>query len=716
VPRKEVHIDTRWLLAGSGYGVDSLQKEDPMSTSERERERLCRSQTDKEDSMITRGRERQKLSRREFLKSSALATAGIAVAACAKKPTEAPAPTKEEAPTKAAATATPEPAGASARQAPAFQEKVKAGELPALEERISQEPRAIEPLHKIGKYGGDYVQGILNPRDYPLGRVVVYEPLMRWDPDWTEIIPSVATSFEVQDDAKTYVFNLRKGMKWSDGEPFTADDVVFWREEYEEKDLWPNFPTTYSTKSGPVDVGKVDDYTVKFSFQDPSGLFPMIVAQKFDGMMYKPAHFNRQFIPAHADKAALDAKIKEAGVSNWYEGYPTWTDGTQTAGVPVIWAWMITPYDAASNQIIFEQNPYYWCQDSEGNQLPYLDRFVSKIAQDREAIIMMCVAGEISYQYHHVSELKNKPMYVQNAEKGDFHTVECIYPGMGDAILNMNLTHKDPVKRQLFQNKRFRIGVSYALNRQETVDIANQGVGTPWQPSPLPESSYYDEEMSTQYLEYDPEKANEILDEVIPDRDADGFRLGPDGKQLTILCEIDSDRQSHIDTCELVKKYMADVGIRWENKVQDKTLNWAKMPENELEVWPFYGDAGLDFDILGSPKNYFAVGQNSFFAPLWGAWYSSGGTEGEEPPEAMQKQMALYAELQASGDPEFQHEKMEEILNIAKEEFWTVGTWRGGLFIAICKNKFRNVPDKHWVTWPYPDPGPFNPCTFFWDT
>jgi peptide/nickel transport system substrate-binding protein len=78
--------------------------------------------------------------------------------------------------------------------------------------------------------------------------------------------------------------------------------------------------------------------------------------------------------------------------------------------------------------------------------------------------------------------------------------------------------------------------------------------------------------------------------------------------------------------------------------------------------------------------------------------------------------MAIYAEVQASGDPEFQHEKMEEILRIAKEEFWTVGTWRGGLFVAICKNKFKNVPDKHWVTWPYPDPGPFNPCTFFWET
>jgi peptide/nickel transport system substrate-binding protein len=241
---------------------------------------------------------RAKLNRRDFLRSSALAAAGIALAACAKQPTEAPTPSEEEAPTKAAVTAPAEPAGASAKQAPAFQEKVKAGELPALEERLSQEPRAIEPLHKIGKYGGDYVQGILNPRDYPLARVVQYEPLMRWDPDWTEIIPSVAKGFEVQDGAKAYTFSLRKGMKWSDGEPFTADDVVFWREEYEEKDLWPNFPTTYSTKSGPVEVSKVDNYTAKSSFQDPSWLFPTIVAQKFDGMMYKPAHHNRQFIPS----------------------------------------------------------------------------------------------------------------------------------------------------------------------------------------------------------------------------------------------------------------------------------------------------------------------------------------------------------------------------------------------------------------------------------
>jgi peptide/nickel transport system substrate-binding protein len=630
--------------------------------------------------------------------------------ATATTPPKAAAATATPVPQKAAATATP--IISKYREAPQLAELVEQGTLPPVDERLAEEFLPLEPVHKIGKYGGDFVQGGLSPSSDL--RVLKYEPLARWNIPWTEVIPGLAKEWEAQDESRTWVFYLRKGIKWSDGEPVTADDVLFYFEELSNTDLYPNYPKKYTTKSGPGTISKLDDYTVEFSFAEPFGLFALLMAARFDGNVYSPSHYNKQFFPGYADKAALDAKIKEEGVTNWYEGYATWVNPMVNSEVPVIWAWDLTSTPPGSPQVVFERNPYYWKADTEGNQLPYCDRFVIRVAGDREAIIMMAVAGEISYQYHHISELKNKPMYLKNADKGDFHIVDCTYPGMGDCILHFNLNHKESAKRQLFQDKQFRIGISHALNRQEMVDIANQGVGFPWQPSPLPESTFYDEEMAMQYIKYDLEKANASLDEVIADKDSEGFRLGPDGESLGIVCIINSDRQSHIDSCELIKQYMADVGIRWENKVQDRALSGEMMAANEHDVWPFYGDAGLDFDILLQPKNYFAM--NTWYAPLWAQWYNSGGSEGEEPPEAMQMQMALYDELTSSGDPEFQHETMEEILRIAKEEYWTVGTWRGGKFCAICKNSFKNVPDAHWVTWPYPDPGPFNPCTFFWDT
>jgi len=668
----------------------------------------------------------KRFNRRDFLRMTTFTIASMAVSSCgtqekATEPVEE-APV-EEAPVEEATTAVeattapaPETSTVSPHQAPALQEKVEAGELPSLAERLPEEPLVIEPLEEIGVYGGDYVQGCLNPQDYVIARAVFYEPLVRWDPDWTKIIPGLATEWETPDDGMTWIFHLREGVKWSDGQPFTADDILFWYEEITNEDLYPSFPSKYSTKNGPLTVEKIDDYTVQFNFLDPNGLFPALLAQKFDGMVYKPAHYCKQFFPGYVDDEELSEKAKEVGADAWYEAYEQWTDPTQNADVPVVWAWKLTPTSADSTQVIFDRNPYYWKVDTEGNQLPYCDRLVNVLCGDRESIVMMAVAGEISYQYHHISELKNKPMYEENKEQGDFHVVDCTYPGMGDCILNFNLTHEDSVKRQVFQNKQFRIGISHAVNRQEMVDIAYMGVGTPWQAAPLPESSFHDEEMALQYTEYDPDTANEILDEVLPEKDSEGFRLGPDGEPFGIVCEIMSDRQAHIDSCNLIKDYLAEVGIRWENKVEDSRVIWDKLAtgENNIDVWPFFGDAGLDYDIYLSPKNYFAVGINSFFAPLWGLWYSSDGAEGEEPPEPMKRQMEIYREVVSCADPDERHEQMEEILRIAKEEFWTVGTWRSGKFCAICKNNFKNVPDKHWVTWPYPDPGPFNPCTFFW--
>ena len=201
----------------------------------------------------------EKLNRRDFLRLSALTAAGVAVAACAKQATEAP--TKAAAPTAttaaAAPTATPVPAGPSTKQAPALIDKVKAGSLPALEERLTAEPEVVPVIEQIGKYGGDMGLGTLGVADGAIfSRYTEYENLARWDVDWTDVVPNIAKSWEVQDEGKTFVFSLRKNMKWSDGEPFTADDYLFWYEENTDTELTPVFSTTWSTFGGPAVLTK----------------------------------------------------------------------------------------------------------------------------------------------------------------------------------------------------------------------------------------------------------------------------------------------------------------------------------------------------------------------------------------------------------------------------------------------------------------------------
>jgi peptide/nickel transport system substrate-binding protein len=657
----------------------------------------------------------EKLNRRDFLRLSALTAAGVAVAACAKA-TEAPpveAPTKAPEQPKEEPTATPEPAGPSTSQAPMLQEKVSSGDLPALEERLSQEPLVVEPIVQIGTYGGDGRQGTLGVADGAIySRFIEYENFTRWNVEWTDIIPGVAKSWEVQDDGKTFVFSLRKGMKWSDGEPYTADDAMFWYEEQSDTDLHPTFSKRWSTKGNPVVMSKVDDYTVKMAFSDPYGLFLPLTCRP-GSSHYSPKHHREQFFPAYADKAELDAKIKEAGVTYWYEAYGDWTNARLNPEHPCIWSWHYTSVLGDSPQFICDRNPYYWKTDPEGSQLPYLDREVFTVQGDREAIVMMAVAGEISFQGRHIASLANKPLFMDNMEKGDYHFKDVTGSGMNAMMVPLNLAHKDEVLRELFQKKDFRIALSHAINRQEIIDVVNLGQGEPWQGAPLPESPNYNETLAKQYTEFDPDKANMMLDEILPDKDDEGFRLRPDGETLGIVAEVSSNQQSRIDSLELIKQYWADVGIRITIKTEDRSLFYERKAANEHDLAVWGGDGGMDNVI--EPRWYFPYSHESIYGIPFADWYNSGGAEGMEPLPEMKKQMELYDQVLTTVGTDAQNAVMQELLKIAQENFWVMGTYRTPPGYSVCKNKFKNVPDQYWGSWLYPNPGPFNPCQFYWE-
>ena len=232
-----------------------------------------------------------KLSRRDFLRLSALAAAGAAVAACTPKPTATPEPTAKVEETKAAAT---EEAGPSAKQSPIFQDMVKAGDLPPLEERMPADPLVVKPYEKVGIYGSTWRSGSTGKSDGAWqSRTMAWEDLLRWKPDLTEIIPNVASAWDVTDDGKEWLFYLRKGMKWSDGHPFTADDFVWWYENHILNDeLSPSKPSWMKPGGELGTVEKVDDTTVKFTFSAANGLFLFRLA---NSQPFLPGHYLEQF-------------------------------------------------------------------------------------------------------------------------------------------------------------------------------------------------------------------------------------------------------------------------------------------------------------------------------------------------------------------------------------------------------------------------------------
>src|SRR2546428_7459622 len=216
------------------------------------------------------------------------------------------------------------------KEAPQLAALVKAGKLPPVAERVGQDPLIIKPVHEIGKYGGTWRGGFTGPADFWNGYRCCSGPdhLLFWDYTGDKVTPNIAKGYEMQEGGRTLVLHLRRGMKWSDGRPFTADDFVFWFEDiYRNKDLVPTPSAAMAINGKQGDVQKGDTYTVKFKFADPYYLLPDVLAgstdlagQAWRGAFglggYAPAHYLKQFHPKHAGQADVEEKAKDAKFDN----------------------------------------------------------------------------------------------------------------------------------------------------------------------------------------------------------------------------------------------------------------------------------------------------------------------------------------------------------------------------------------------------------------
>ncbi len=186
---------------------------------------------------------------------------------------------------------------------------MKAGKLPPVEQRLPEQPLVVPVVEKVGEYGGVWRRAFLGPADANNYVRVVYDALFRFSPDGAKIEPKIAESAEPSADFKVWTIRLRKGAKWSDGAPFTADDILFWyKDVLLNKDLTPSLPGWIANKDGSVaQVDKVDDYTVRFSYERPATLFLTAVANA-DGAdrtnaMFLPAHYLKHSTPPIRPKA-----------------------------------------------------------------------------------------------------------------------------------------------------------------------------------------------------------------------------------------------------------------------------------------------------------------------------------------------------------------------------------------------------------------------------
>lgn len=629
---------------------------------------------------------------------------------------EAAAPAQEE----AAAPAQEEMAG-SAHEAPELAAMVAAGELPPLEERLPVNPLVVEPVENVGRYGGVWRAGLRGGSDNAwIYRTVAYDQLVSWTRDWTGVRPNIAESWEVSEDAREYTFKLREGMKWSDGEPFTADDIMFWYEDVlMNEDLTPTVPTWMRSGDVPATVEKVDDYTVKFIFPEPNGVLLLRLASPSGPPVVNyPRHYMEQFHPKYNPDAEKNAT--DAGFEDWVAYFQDRAGGGccgwfNNADRPVLWAWKLeNAYGENTTTVKAVRNPYYWKVDTEGNQLPYIDAVVFDVGNDVETLVLKAINGELDYQDRHIATLANKAVFFDNQEQGGYRLTRRLDSNNNVMEISLNLNHLDPVKNEIFNNKDFRIALSHAINRQELIDLVLVGQGEPWQAAPMPESPYYNERLATQYLEYDVDLANQILDDAgFAERDSDGFRLGPDGNRISFTIDVPTVNVEHIDMLELISKYWKDIGIEMTPNVIDRSLGQQRLEalEHDANVWGAPG--GIGFGTLLDPRNFVPVHGHSRYGYAWYRyWVNPDDPIAQEPPEPVLKQFELYRQVNATADPEKQRELMLQIMDIAADMFYCMGISKPAQAYGIANVKLRNIMDNMPAAWQYPTPGPSD--TFQW--
>ncbi len=603
-------------------------------------------------------------------------------------------------------------------ESPMLTEMVDAGELPPVAERVPSNPMIVEPLEEVGQYGGTWRFGLSGGADdFFFMRTIGYEPLLRWTPAWDGWIPNVAASLDVNEDSTEFTFTLREGMKWNDGDDFNTADIDFWWNNIIlNEELTPSISSIYQAGGEVAQLEIIDEVTFKFTFAAPFGFFPLRMATTAGiGPINNPRHYLEQFHPDFNEDAVTQAE--SAGYATWvdYFAFVNEADGIGTnPDKPTLNPWKLTGmYPGGDNVIVAERNPYYWKVDTAGNQLPYIDRVQMFVAEDVETLVLQGLNGDIDMQARHIGTLPNKPIFFDAQEDGNFRLYD-LKSSWGNAVcLYTNLSTQDPVLSELFLNKDFRIALSHGINRQEIIDLVFLGQATPSQYAPHLDGPFANEQMSFQYTEYDVELANQMLDEIIPERSSDGFRLGPDGESLVITADVASSRTPDTDTLQLIAQQWREIGINLNVNVIDRSIQWERKAANESEifVWPAGGGGGLD--VLLNVQAYFPDRSAAFQAPAWGDWYATNGAEGIEPLPEFQQMMEMYRELQGIGDQEEQIALMNEIIQISADFFPQICTNTQPDLFGIVNNDLRNVPTEMIQSATWPDPAPTNPEQYF---
>jgi len=593
-------------------------------------------------------------------------------------------------------------------EVPAFAEDVKAGRLPPIAERVPSKPRVIDLAavgREPGQYGGTIRMLMGKQKDVKMMTVYGYARLVGFNEKY-ELVADILERYEIE-EGRIFTFHLRPGHKWSDGHPFTTEDFrYYWEDLATNPKISKGGPDRRLLVDGkPPKVEIVSGTVVRYTWAAPNPEFLPALAGASPLFIYKPSHYMKQFHAKYQDAAKLEEMVTAADVRNWISLHKR--RGRQyrpeNPDLPTLHPWHNST-KPPSEQFVFTRNPFFHRVDTEGRQLPYIDKVILRMGST-SLIPAKSGSGEADLQARYIRF--DNFTFLKDAEQRNNYKVRLWRTAKGSQVaLFPNLNTEDENWRKMMRNADFRRALSLAIDRDEINEVIYFGLAQPSADTVLPDSPLFEERYRSAWAEFDLDRANALLDGVgLTERNDEGIRLMPNGEPLEIIVTSAGESTEETDVLELIRDSWLDIGVKLFTQASQRDVfrNRVFSGNSHMSIWSGLSNGVPTADM--SPWELAPTTQQQLQWPMWGQHYET-ASKGGKPIDAdvPGELFSLFTAWQKAESQDAKTEIWKKMLSIYTDQVFSIGVVNGARQPVVISNRLHNVPEEGVYNW---DPGAF---------
>ncbi|HLW13824.1 MAG TPA: ABC transporter substrate-binding protein, partial [Casimicrobiaceae bacterium] len=568
-------------------------------------------------------------------------------------------------------------APAIAEEPPSLAADVAAHKLPPLAQRLPRTPLVVAVDRAdwtTGRYGGELRMLMAKDRDIRMMVVYGYARLVGYD-EQLQLAPDILQSLDNVDN-RVFTLHLRPGHRWSDGQPFTSEDFrYFWDDVANNKELSPfGLPRALLVDNHGPTFEVLDATTVRYTWDEPNPQFLAALAGPSPLFIYRPAHYLRQFHARYVGLAKANARAVAEGSRDWAGLYQKMDEQFRfdNPALPTLEPWINTT-PLPTTRFVLVRNPYFHRVDANGRQLPYIDRVIVNITDDK-LIPARAGAGNVDLQTRYLRF--DNYTFLKEGEQRNHYRVYLWEKAIGSQVaLYPNLNVEDPVWRKLMRDVRFRRALSLGIDRHEVNEVVYFGLGKESANTILPRSPLFRPEFRTAWAAFDVKRANALLDAIgLAKRNEDGIRLLPDGRPMNLIVDTSGESTEETDVLELVRGTWHELGIAMFPRPSQREVFRKRVfsGKSMMSVWSGLSNGIPTPDM--SPSELAPTTQEQLQWPMWGQYYELNHKGGEAPTMPDVQELArLFQQWRAATSIGERTQAWLRMLTIHADEVYTIG-------------------------------------------